>query len=75
MAGRREDCLQSQSEPFGVLLACPPYVATAARLGQFRQAWRDMLSVYDHARDDGTVGERFPHHVRRFLRANGYLPA
>jgi hypothetical protein len=75
MAGRRAYCLRSRAVPFDVLLACPAYVATAARLGQFRGAWRDMLSVYDHSRDDAAVGERFPHHLRRFLRANGYLPA
>jgi len=70
--GRRAGCLQAGD---AAASDCPAYVATAARLGRFRSAWHDMLRVYDHARDDAPVGERFPHHLRRFLRANGYLRA
>jgi hypothetical protein len=69
---RRGICLQARDE---VTSACPAYIATAARLGRFRSAWRDMMTVYEPERDDSTINEHFPNHLRRFLRANGYLPA
>jgi hypothetical protein len=69
---RRATCLQGRDE---VRSACPAYIATEARLGRFRSAWRDMLRVYDPARDDNTITEHFPRHLRQFLRTNGYLRA
>jgi hypothetical protein len=34
-----------------------------------------MLSVYEPEQHDQSIHEHFPHQLRRFLRAKGYLPA
>ena len=72
LGNRRADCLQGE-DGVGVRSSCPEYVATAARLGRFRTAWRDLLRVYDRERDDSAMNDHFTDHLRRFLRANGYL--
>ena len=72
LESRRAKCLQGQ-DGIGVRSSCPGYVATAARLGRFRTAWRDLLRVYDRSRDDSTMNDDFTDHLRRFLRTNGYL--
>jgi hypothetical protein len=69
--GRRTACLRGERND--IAAACPEYIATAARLGHLRTVWREMLSIYDPARHDSTINEHFPDHLRRFLRANGYL--
>ncbi len=89
MARARADCLQGGTdvERNG---ACAGYVADAARVGRFAQAWREMLGAYDHDSAWGltechewrdakclrqTRYRDYPSALAAFLRRNGYLPA
>jgi hypothetical protein len=72
LTGRLSSCLQPVRD---ISSDCPEYIAIEARLGRFRTAWRAMMRIYDPAVHDSTITEHFPDHLRRFLRANGYLPA
>ena len=51
--------------------ACAAYVATAARIGRFDEAWRDMME--HHRRDDLFEGVAFPERLRSFLIERGYV--
>jgi hypothetical protein len=52
--------------------ACAAFVAAAARLGDFEEAWRAMLGGYDR-REDAHPDGPFPQRLRAFLVAHGYL--
>jgi hypothetical protein len=70
--------------------ACAPYVASAARIGQFAEAWKVMLQNYDRKSDwalnfcavGGADGDctkpasfkTFPQALDWFLHQHGYLP-
>jgi hypothetical protein len=70
--------------------ACAPYVASAARIGQFAEAWKVMLQNYDRNSDwqldfcdvggaDGKCAKSvsfktFPQALDWFLHRHGYLP-
>jgi hypothetical protein len=51
--------------------ACAAYVASAARIGRFEDAWGEMLR--SHHRGDVIDGATFPDRLRRFLIDRGYI--
>ena len=86
MLQNRKSCVEDHNNG-----ACAPYVASAARIGQFAEAWKVMLQNYDRESDwqlnfcavAGANGDcansasfkTFPQALDWFLHQHGYLPA
>ena len=77
MARLRPVCMSDRPERNG---ACAAYVADAARIGRFEEAWALMLR--HHERDPGKraaaaetdTDRSFPDSLRAFLKQTGYIP-
>ena len=67
----RRACLEP-GEADAVRSACATYVASAARLGEFDRAWREVRQSIDPKRGD-MWGNPFLSHLHRFLRVHGYF--
>jgi hypothetical protein len=86
MLQNRKSCVEDHNNG-----ACAPYVASAACIGQFAEAWKVMLQNYDRESDwqlnfcavAGANGDcansasfkTFPQALDWFLHQHGYLPA
>ena len=66
----RASCLQADGDQNG---ACAAFVASAARVGRFDEAWAEMLRFYDRAGDSEDEGGPYPERLRRFLIEQGYI--
>lgn len=78
MARLRPICTSRRQERNG---ACAAYVADAARIGEFDQAWALMLRHYERdpgkraASADPQAASDFPESLRAFLKKTGYIPS
>ncbi len=74
----RPICTSRRQERNG---ACAAYVADAARIGEFDQAWALMLRHYERdpgkraASADPHAASDFPESLRAFLKKTGYIPS